>query len=322
VRFSRRCPDCADLRQLGFARGKSRKSGFEKFVEQKRQERPSEKEGDSHAYAYVSDKNTRAAFERMKAVELAVAAGVRMFKNVGKAELLGHAVKVGPRQFPRVHALAEQSAETLGISVPTLYVVNNPHLNAATYGTNDDSFVMIHSALVDHLSDEELLSVIGHECGHIHNNHVVYLTALHYLTHMAGLFIRSIGLPALLALRAWSRRAEVTCDRAGALCAGELDISLRALFGSAPGSFQALRSARHRGLPRAARRAQESVGRFAEICHAPVAACWCWRCVTSAKARCSADAGLGDGGLTMEEVDEKVHGIIKVGLSRVAPSYD
>ena len=30
--------------------------------------------------------------------------------------------------------------------------------------------------------DEELRFVIGHECGHIHNDHAVYVTALHYLT--------------------------------------------------------------------------------------------------------------------------------------------
>ena len=210
---------------------------FEKFVDDRKHAQPGVAAGeDTHAYAYSWDRKTRATFERMKPVELAVAAGVRMFKHIGKAELLGHAVKVGPRQFPRVHKLAERCAETLGIATPTLYVVNNPHLNAATYGTNDDSFIMVHSALVDHLTDEELMSVIGHECGHIHNSHVVYLTAMHYLTHMAGYFIRSIGLPALLALRAWSRRAEVTCDRAAALCSRDMDVALRALTKLALGS--------------------------------------------------------------------------------------
>ena len=60
---------------------------------------------------------------------------------------------------------------------------------------------MVHSALVDQYSDEELLTVIGHECGHIHNSHVAYLTALHYLTYMAGMFLPWILQPALVALR-------------------------------------------------------------------------------------------------------------------------
>ena len=56
-------------------------------------------------------------------------------------------------------------------------------MNAMTFGTNDDAFILVHSALVDHFDDEELLSVIGHECGHIHNDHVVYLTTLHLPAH-------------------------------------------------------------------------------------------------------------------------------------------
>lgn len=288
---------------------------FEEFVRDRKNAQPGvAASDDTHAYAYSWDRKTRQAFERMKPVELAVAAGVRMFKHIGKAELLGHAVKVGPRQFPRVHALAERCAGTLGIATPTLYVVNNPHLNAATYGTNDDSFVMIHSALIDHLSDEELMSVIGHECGHIHNNHVVYLTAMHYLTHMAGYFVRSIGLPALLALRAWSRRAEITCDRAGALCAGDLDVALRALTKLALGSQKLYEELNIDTFLEQHEEAQGSVGRFSEIFATHP---WLPKRVLALRhfgesSLFQKHVGRADGGLTMEEVDEKVHEIVKV----------
>ncbi|MCA9594119.1 MAG: M48 family metallopeptidase [Myxococcales bacterium] len=288
---------------------------FEGFVAGRKKTQPGvEDSGDTHAYTYSWDKKTRATFETLKPVELAVAAGVRMFKHIGKAELLGHAVKVGPRQFPRVHGLAEQCARTLGIPTPTLYVVNNPHLNAATYGTNDDSFIMVHSALVDHLTDEELKSVIGHECGHIHNNHVVYLTAMHYLTHMAGLFIRSISLPALIALRAWSRRAEITCDRAGALCAGDLDVALRALTKLALGSQKLYQELNIEAFLEQHQEAQESVGRFSEILATHP---WLPKRVLALRTFGESElfrkhVGAGETGLTMEEVDEQVHSVIKV----------
>lgn len=270
--------------------------------------------GDDHAYAYAWDRTTRAAFERVKPVELAVAAGVRMFKHIGKAQLLGQAVKVSPRQFPRVHALAESCAQTLGIATPTLYVVNNPHLNAATYGTNDDSFIMVHSALVDHLSDEELLSVIGHECGHIHNNHVVYLTAMHYLTHMAGVLVRSVGLPALLALRAWSRRAEVTCDRAGALCARDLNVALRALTKLALGSQKLYEQLDIDAFLEQHEEAKESVGRFSEVLATHP---WLPKRVLALRTFGESQlfrqhVGLGDDGLSMEDVDRQVHEVVKV----------
>jgi Zn-dependent protease with chaperone function len=160
---------------------------FAAFVAQKRNERANGAlTENAHDYAYISDKQTRAAFERMKPVELVIGSSVRMFKTVWRSELLGHSVKVSDRQFPRIQEIVKQCATTLDIAMPSVYIVNQPTLNAATYGTNDDSFIMVHSALIDHFTDEELLTVIGHECGHIHNHHVVYLTALHYLTRMAG----------------------------------------------------------------------------------------------------------------------------------------
>jgi Zn-dependent protease with chaperone function len=288
---------------------------FESFVNARKGAQPGVNAGDdAHAYAYAWDRKTRKAFETMKPIELAVAAGVRMFKHIGKAELLGHAVKVGPRQFPRVHALAERCARTLGIATPTLYVVNNPQMNAATYGTNDDSFVMINSSLIDHFSDDELLSVIGHECGHIHNSHVVYLTAMYYLTRMAGAFLRFAGFPAYLALQAWSRRAEITCDRAGALCAGDVDVALRALTKLALGSQKLYQDLNIEAFLEQHDEAQGSVGRFSEVFASHP---WLPKRVLALRtfgesALYLKYVGKGDDGLSMNEVDDKVHEIVKV----------
>jgi Zn-dependent protease with chaperone function len=68
--------------------------------------------------------------------------------------------------------------------------------------------------------------VIGHECGHIQNNHVVYMTTLHYLQHAANMFLRWSVKPAVLALNGWARRAVITCDRAGMICTRDLDVSI------------------------------------------------------------------------------------------------
>src|SRR5262249_4526443 len=122
------------------------------------------------------------------------------------------------------------------IGMPQVFVVSDPRLNAGTLGTNEDSFIAVHSALVDQYTDDELLTVIGHECGHIHNSHVAYLTALHYLTYMAGMFLPWVLQPALVALRTWSRRAEITCDRAGMLCSKDLRMAERAITKLAVGS--------------------------------------------------------------------------------------
>jgi Zn-dependent protease with chaperone function len=189
------------------------------------------------AYAYGGDVKVRAALDRIRPVTLAVEAAVRLWQSVEKSRMLGTAVKVTGKQFPRIAKLAERCADTLRIPLPTVYVSPNiGSLNAHTFGTTDDPYIVVNAALIDHLSEPELLDVIGHECGHIQNNHVVYLTTLHFLTHAANVFLRWSVKPAVLALNAWARRAEITCDRAGLICTRDLDVSIGCLVKLALGS--------------------------------------------------------------------------------------
>jgi Zn-dependent protease with chaperone function len=100
-------------------------------------------------------------------------------------------------------------------------------VNAYTYGT-EKSVVVLHTGLLERLNDEETLAVIAHEVGHIHAEHVLYLTAariIEFLTNasVAKLlpgseilkFIISAGISS--SLLAWARRAELSCDRAALL---------------------------------------------------------------------------------------------------------
>jgi Zn-dependent protease with chaperone function len=286
---------------------------FDKFVQKKKGERVGGSEGGGHDYAYISDKQTRAAFERMKPVEIAVASTVRMFKSVWRNQMLGQAVKISDRQFPRLDGLVKQCADTLHITKPTVYITNSPVLNAATYGTNEDSFIMVHSSLIDHFSDEELLTVIGHECGHIHNSHVVYLTALHYLTRMAGVFVRWAVEPALIALRAWSRRAEITCDRAGMLCGKNSEVAQKALTKLALGSQKLYAEFNVDAFLEQYEEGKEGIGKYMEVFATHP---WLPKRVLAMRVFGESEiyrkaAGLGGGGLTMTEVDDRVRALLK-----------
>lgn len=287
---------------------------FKGFIESRKEQRPGGSDGSGHAYAYSSDRTTRQAFEKMKPVELAVAASVRFFKAVGKSDLLGHAVKVGPNQFPRVHGIAAECAQTLGIAVPTVYIVNDPRMNAATYGTNDDSFIMVHSALVDHFTNEELRNVLGHECGHIHNSHVVFLTAMHYLKIMASRLLGPLVEPAVVALSGWSRRAEVTCDRAGLLCCKSLDTATRTFAKLALGSSKLYAELNMDAFLAQYEEGKESVGRYRELLAShPYLPKRVMALRTFAESELyKKHVGQDGPGLSMEEVDDKVHEIIKI----------
>jgi hypothetical protein len=288
---------------------------FQSFVVRKKNERAyGTPESSGHEYAYISDKQTRAAFERMKPVELAVASAVRMAKNVRfKNQLLGNAVRVSDRQFPRINSLVRVCADSLQIAMPQVFIVSSPVLNAYTLGTNDDSFIVVHSALVDHYSDEELLTVIGHECGHIHNSHVVYLTALNLLTQMAGLFVRWAVEPAIIALRAWSRRAEITCDRAGMLCAKNDAVAGRALAKLALGSQKLYEEFQLDAFLEQYQDGKEGVGRYMEVFASHP---WLPKRVLAMRVFAESAifkkaCGKGDEGLSMKEVDERVLALLQ-----------
>jgi Zn-dependent protease with chaperone function len=189
------------------------------------------------AYAYAGDLKVRQTLSKIRPVTLAVEATVRFWQTVEKSRMLGTAVKVTDKQFPNLHKLALHCAETLQIATPTLYVSPNVgSLNAHTFGTADDAYIVLNAALIDHMSDAELLDVIGHECGHVQNDHAVYLTTLYFLSHAGSTLLQWGAKPAVLALKAWARRAEITCDRTGLLCTRDLNVSIGCLVKLALGS--------------------------------------------------------------------------------------
>jgi Zn-dependent protease with chaperone function len=220
------------------------------------------------AYAYPGDQRVLQALGRATPVNLAVEATVRLWKNVAHGEILGTSVKVTERQFPEIHRITADCADRLGIIEPAVYVFPEVGaLNAHTFGTNEDSYIVINGVLVDHLEPEELRFVIGHECGHIQNNHVVYLTALHYLVHSANMFVRWIITPAIMALQSWMRRAEITCDRAGLICSGDLKAALGGLVKLGLGSSKLAEQVDLSEYLKQLDESRESVGRVMELFH-------------------------------------------------------
>jgi Zn-dependent protease with chaperone function len=287
---------------------------FQGFVARRRAEHDQGRSREAKRdYAYASDQKMREQFERMKPVELAVSAALRTYGKVYKGQLLGRAVRVSDRQFPRLQKLVSSCADTLEIPAPAVYIVNDPNLNAMTFGTDDEAFIMVHSALIDHFTDEELLTVLGHECGHVHNRHVVYLTTLHILTHVVGVVAQWASLPAVLALRAWFRRAEITCDRAGMLCGKSEPVAARALTKLALGSKRLYEEFNIEAFLEQHHENKDNVGRYMEVFATHP---WLPKRVLAMRAFSESQmyreaAGVGEGGLTMPEVDERVSALLK-----------
>ncbi len=210
---------------------------FQHYIDQ--QKSPSgtaEERGNFGDYAFSGDLRVLRKLERLAPVRMVVEASVRFWKTFQRSDLLGTAVRVNSRQFPAFHDQILHCAKILKIVVPTVYVTHNPTINAGTYGTNTESFIVVNSALVDSFTHEQVLFVLGHESGHIQNNHVVYHSAAKQLANGLGIVVKWASMPAGLALNAWSRRSEITCDRAGLICCRDEKVALESIMRMGLGS--------------------------------------------------------------------------------------
>jgi Zn-dependent protease with chaperone function len=153
---------------------------------------------------------------------------------------LASAVRVSPRQFPQVHDVLQEACRILDASqVPELYVAHDPFFNAGTIGI-ERPFIVLHAAVLDALTDDEILCVIGHELSHCLSGHALYKTLLQVL--LKGTFLASqvpFGGAALMgiaaALMEWNRKSELSADRAGLLVVQDPTISYSLLMKMAGG---------------------------------------------------------------------------------------
>jgi len=143
---------------------------------------------------------------------------------------LADAVKVGPRQRPKLDAMWTDVLETLDWPErPELYITQTPFVNAGAVGF-DKPFVVMNSATLALLNEEEQKLILGHELGHIMSGHVTYSTiavilinfGLNNLPFLAGFAI----LPFQLALLEWYRKSELSSDRAGLLSVQDLNVAM------------------------------------------------------------------------------------------------
>ncbi|MCC3406458.1 MAG: M48 family metallopeptidase [Microcoleus sp. PH2017_10_PVI_O_A] len=155
-------------------------------------------------------------------------------------ENLASSVQVGENQLPHLHQLLVDACKTLDLEVPQLYVRQHPMPNAYTFAMRGKQpFVVMHTSLIDLLTDEEVKAVIAHELGHLKCEHGVYLTLANLIVLAAGQ-ISPLGTILAQGLQAqmleWLRCAEFTCDRAALLATQDPRVVASVLMKLAGGS--------------------------------------------------------------------------------------
>lgn len=180
-----------------------------------------------HDYIHPEDSRALAALRAIPGIDTALK---KLLSITGESAIrvsfMASAVRVTPTQCPDLHAKLQIACTTLGVDMPELYVQQNPIVNAFTGGV-EKPVIVLHSSLIERLSDEEVLAVVAHEVGHIHAEHVLYLTAARLIEALANVALAATPLVDIIksivsatmkgALLAWARRAELSCDRAALL---------------------------------------------------------------------------------------------------------
>lgn len=187
----------------------------------------------SRAWEHPADKGALVALRKLKGFDTVLKAMSGLInERAVRLVLLGSAVRADERQFSRLHRLLTDVGTTLDVSgVPEMYVAADPNLNAVTIGMNRPTIVL-SSALVGLLDEEELRFVIAHELGHAISGHALYQTLLQRLLVLSGaagaIPLGGLGLRMIVAaLMEWSRKSELSADRAGLLATQDPTVAYR-----------------------------------------------------------------------------------------------
>lgn len=142
------------------------------------------------------------------------------YEALVNGENLASQIQLSDKQLPDIYHRVTRICDKLGIdNYPLVYLCMSPYPNAWTYGDTDIS-ITLTSALFEYLEDDEIDSVIAHECGHILCHHVLYNTVAEFVYKGITGLMSDLATPLRLAIRYWDRKSELSADRIAALVCG------------------------------------------------------------------------------------------------------
>ena len=184
------------------------------------------------------------ALQKIPGLDIAVRKFIELFpERVAYIQNVAQTVRVSKSQCPGLYAQLQEACAILDVREPELYVAHNPLPNAWTSG-HTRPYITVTSGLLDLMSEDEILAVIGHELGHIKSGHVLYRTmalGISLLLTIVGDMTlgigRLIGRSLEATLLEWYRMSEFTGDRAGLLVVQDPQVMLSLMMKFAGGTL-------------------------------------------------------------------------------------
>jgi Zn-dependent protease with chaperone function len=188
----------------------------------------------SRAWEHPADRGALVALRKLKGFDtLLKTVNGLVNERAVRLVFLGSAVRTDEHQFPELHRMLAEVGATLDVAtLPELYVSQNPQVQGLAIGMNNP-LIVLTSGMVDLYDEEELRFAIAHELGHVLSGHAVYQTLLQRMIQLSQVLtsvpIGGLGVRVILAaLMEWSRKAELSADRAGLLATQDPAVAFRA----------------------------------------------------------------------------------------------
>ena len=189
-------------------------------------------------FRHPIDAQLTAMMQMLRIMEPPLRIALRAAEQILELDNVSSGILVSENQLPWLHKQLIQACTVLDMQsrVPALYVRQAPSPNAYTLAVQGRRpFIVIHSSLLELLTEAEIQAVIAHELGHLKCEHGVWTT-------VANLLVAIMPMPALADmmqanLMRWQRAAELSCDRAALLVVQDPRVVMSALLklvGGAP----------------------------------------------------------------------------------------
>ncbi len=199
---------------------------------------------DSSAFAWAADAKAMSVLRSMTPLNMLAKA---VSEKVGRRwiEVTFNGVLLSEKQMPHIFGQAVRAARILGMShMPDVYLSGERPWDCLTFGTDNDSFIVIGSALAGNFQGVDMLFLLAREMGHAKAGHALWKTVIRFFLgeqgpakgFMAGGIFNALSPTALIGgaiempLLAWARQAEITADRAGMLTVGNEEVARRVLL--------------------------------------------------------------------------------------------
>ncbi|MCO6510848.1 MAG: M48 family metallopeptidase [Aridibacter famidurans] len=199
---------------------------------------------DVSAFQWAEDGRAMNALRKITPLN---AAARSISEKVGRRwiESTFNGVLLGENQLPHIYGEAVQAARILGMNkMPDVYLSGERPWDCMTFGSDNDSFIVIGSALAASFRGHEIRFLMAREMGHCRAGHALWKSVIQFFLgeqgpkkgFMAGGVFSALSPSALiggaieLPLLAWARQAEITADRAGILALGDENIARKVLL--------------------------------------------------------------------------------------------